>query len=467
MYYKLNKHIFIRKINNKLFLENKLTEEIIHGDNIAYIFLKYLSYTPQHINIILNNIISEFDSATVDKNEIREDLIQFLIPFIDSSIVAYGLTELDCNKNETKFSYKNIKLNNYNLEQKDTSETLIEIAKENSSNPQLIYVMLEITKYCNERCLHCYIPHENKNIILTDENFYKIIDECKKLETVCAFRISGGECMTHPSFKKYIKYIKDNGFGLTVLTNLTLLDDEIISILQEGTLSDVQVSLFSLDEKIHDKITTIPGSLKKTLMNLEKLYNADIPVAIATQAMELNKNCINDIFKYAQEHNFKMNFDWTIVRKEDTSTDNLDLRIQDLSNYSDICETKSKYNLDFKDKFKEDFSLPKNPEKFLCNAGINGLHITPNLKVTPCPGWNLYLGDLNFSSLQEVWETSSELKRIRQIRLKDFIECSNCDKSNVCNICMAQAYNENNGKFEISDYVCKMYDVIKKTILDY
>ena len=462
MFYKLNNFIFIKLINDNLFLFNKFTDENIHGDKIAYIFLKYLTYEPQHIDAILEQVNSEFNPR-VEKETLKVDLEIFYEEFVEKNIISKGESKSLCDSNETKFSYSSI-LDNINLDTKENKE-LIKIAKENSKNPQLLYIMLEITKFCNERCLHCYIPHENKNILLSDNNFYKIVDECKKIGTVISFRVSGGECMTHPSFKRFIQYIKDNGFALTVLSNLTLLDDEIISILKTGSLSDVQVSLFSLDEKIHDKITTIPGSLRKTLENLEKLHKENIPVSIATQAMEINKDSIKNIFEYANKYGFRMNFDWTIVAKEDKSIDNLDYRIKDISFYSELCKQRMKFYKKYRDEFIETNSLTKCPESYLCNAGINGLHITPNLKIHPCPGWNINLGDLEHKSLKDIWESSQELKKIRQIKLKDFEKCVNCDKNTICHICMAQAYNENDEKFEMPNYVCKMYEVIRDTVL--
>ena len=44
--------------------------------------------------------------------------------------------------------------------------TLKEYRKSLMTNPQLRYLFLELTMKCNERCIHCYIPHEKKNTIM-------------------------------------------------------------------------------------------------------------------------------------------------------------------------------------------------------------------------------------------------------------------------------------------------------------
>lgn len=53
MFYKLNNFVFIRNINDRLFLVNKISDDTIYGDKIAYIFFRYLTYQPQELDKII------------------------------------------------------------------------------------------------------------------------------------------------------------------------------------------------------------------------------------------------------------------------------------------------------------------------------------------------------------------------------------------------------------------------------
>ena len=54
--------------------------------------------------------------------------------------------------------------------------------------------------------------------------------------------------MTHPDFKKIISKVKDSGFSLTLLTNLTLLDDETIEIWKSLGVEDSHISRLGEDD---------------------------------------------------------------------------------------------------------------------------------------------------------------------------------------------------------------------------
>lgn len=460
MYYKLNNFAFVRNINNYLFILDTRNNSELLGDYGSFLFVKHLSYEPQQLENIVKEIQCEF-ADDVDLAIIKNDATTLFDRLIEFGLVSKSID----------LSFPKLKLNDFS---NDNSKTLIpkdEIEKFNkikNVTPSMQNIIVEITKKCNERCVHCYIPHENKNIMMDDKDFYSIVDQCSYLGTVINFRISGGECMTHPSFKNFIKYVKEKGFALTILTNLTLLDDEIIEILKTGTLSRVQVSLFSLVPEIQDKITKLQGSLALTLKNLEKLYNAGIPVAIATQAMEMNKDSIEDLYEYSKNHGFDLRCDWTIVGKEDRNSSNLACRICNLEDYKKICRLKLKYIDGYKEELKDELSRkPKSSNSHLCNAGTNGVQIDTMLNVHPCPGWDLIVGSLKESSLAEIWNESEKLKKVRDIVLDNFPKCSKCDIRNLCSICMAQADIEKTAKnyeFEMPEYVCKMYNVIYDTI---
>lgn len=463
MYYQLNNFTFIRNVNNYLQIVDKRDDSELIGDFSSWLFAKHLNYCPLDIDKIVNNICSEF-VGNVDFSTVKNDAIDFF-----DSLVDYGLVS---KNDQAKSPVEDVSKTNNQAKQATllSKEQMEQFQTMKNQKPCLQNIIIEITQKCNERCVHCYIPHENKNSIMSDKDFYAIVDMCGGIETILNVRITGGECMSHPSFKNYIRYVKEKGFALTLLTNLTLLDDETIYILKEGTLSQVQVSMFSVNPEIHDRITAVPGSLEKTMKNIEKLKAAGVPVSIATQAMEINKDSIERLYEYTIKHGFNLRCDWTIIAKENRNSENLSYRIRNLSNYKNICKSRLKHCDGYEKELRKALSRDPKPEtSHLCNAGTNGLYIDTNLKVHPCPGWDLIVGDLKSDSLSDIWNKSEKLQKVRDVVLKDFPKCAKCDIRNLCSICMAQADMEkvaNDFKFEMPEYVCSMYRVIYDTIQD-
>lgn len=462
MFYQLGRHAFVRNVNHSMFLFDKYNDNRIIGDEVAFVFANSLSYQPKLFDDIIDEIVSMF-SGDVDRFRVQNDAGLFYKQLESAGIVFSGESEIECQQKAASFRYGNSASIEDMVSDSHQDEFLSFLR-----TPALIQVMVEITKICNERCLHCYIPHKEKDSYIQYSDIDDIVRQCEELGTVVDFKISGGECMTHPDFKKIISLIKDKGFSLTLLTNLTLLDDEIIEILKNGTLSNVQVSLFSLDSTVHDSITTKPGSLEITLNNLRKLKEANIPVSIATQIMNINKDSVEDLYEYCEKNGFRFLCDWTIVAREDGSTDNLNLRVKDISEYKKICKIRIKHDPAYLKQMKENIALPaKSADSHLCNAGMNTLQIDTDLNIHPCPGWNINIGNLREVSIKEAWEKSPVLDRIRKTVLGDFQKCSVCEKRNICHICMAEAYNEKGGKFEMPEYECQFAEILHETIKDY
>jgi len=61
-----------------------------------------------------------------------------------------------------------------------------------------------ITSKCNERCVHCYIPHENKVSDIEPDLFYDILNQCKNMKLL-HLTLSGGESMLHKKFCDFLQ----------------------------------------------------------------------------------------------------------------------------------------------------------------------------------------------------------------------------------------------------------------------
>jgi len=69
----------------------------------------------------------------------------------------------------------------------------------------------------------------------------------------------------------YLDNLKECDFSINALSNLTLLNNEIIAEMKANRLSSVQVSLYSMDSDIHDSIAKLPGSFYTTRDAILKL----------------------------------------------------------------------------------------------------------------------------------------------------------------------------------------------------
>ncbi|MBQ7159788.1 MAG: radical SAM protein [Treponema sp.] len=471
MFCKINNFVFFTLVEKKLVLIDFRNGNTVYGDENAYYFLSILTESPLSIDELAVKL-SRLYTKNFDFENAKHDLTTFYNSLANQEYVSIGNTHDECQKNSIYFSYdkKNLNLENYRKKEYERLEEIND-GKIFQGHP-LQSILIEITQKCNERCVQCYIPHSQKNIEMKDSDFYRIIDEACSIPTVSSIRLSGGECMSHPSFKSFIKYVKSKKLALTILTNLTLLDDEIIAILAEGKLSNIQVSLFSLDENVQDLITGLKGSLTKVKENLNKLHEANIPVSITCQYLEYNKDSIGNLMDFCNENKFDFHFDFNIIPRQDLSTDNLKYAIQDSNLYSSLCETCILKKQGYLEKSLEKIKKPlRKPDSKVCSAGYGTCVIHTDLTVGPCPGWLIDCGNLTNQKILDVWNNSEKLNAIRNIYLKNFPKCANCSVRNICYICPSQIYNESGDFkldfFDMPNRICEMYKSIYKTLLEH
>ena len=225
MYYKQSSNVIYRDYGSFGYITDnrnfgyKLTtdDESYIGDKIVSesgaVFLSELSRSPQSIECLTEKICKRF--LDVDYEIIKKDAIEFYSMLENEGFVISGDTFEKCNKNDAGFSYKKNKykrLKNTHIINKGMENTTQAFFDKYFNNePQLTSIHVEITSRCNERCIHCYIPHENKTEIMSTQMFYDIIKQAREMK-VLHVTISGGEPMTHNDFVKILRICDEYNF---------------------------------------------------------------------------------------------------------------------------------------------------------------------------------------------------------------------------------------------------------------
>lgn len=340
-------------------------------------------------------------------------------------------------------------------------------------NPHLFEMQIEITGRCNEHCVHCYIPNDNKPNHDMDESLFKgILRQCHDMGVVNMI-LSGGECMLHPSFAGFLKETAKYDFYVVILSNLTHLGDDTLEVLKNNPRFRVQVSLYSMNPAIHDEITRIPGSFIKTRDSILKLTENNIPVQINCPVMKQNKDDAKDVILWAQERRIHAEIDYNIMARYDQSSDNLVNRltldeVEKLLNEIIINDTDYRYKLS-NDELDIDGDLNIDNDRF-CGACITSLNINENGNVCPCAGWQGFvLGNIKEQSLRDIWENSSNIKIIRDLRRKDIPQCINCADKSFCAVCLARNFNETpeRNMLKVPQYFCEEAALNRRIVIDW
>jgi radical SAM protein with 4Fe4S-binding SPASM domain len=475
MLYRQRFDTFIRRYEDIGYIASKSDFGDRVVDSSGAVFLDVLSRKGQSLDCLAGKIAPSF--IGVDIETLKEDAAGFYAMLEEDGFIVSGETEEELGRKDKRFSYSALEPKTVKKDftpvirraNKSSQEFLEEHFK---GRPHLTSFQIELTSRCNERCLHCYIPHENKINDIEPSLFYDVLDQCRDMGLL-NITLSGGEPMLHPRFCDFLRKAKDYDFSINVLSNLTLLNDDIISEMKANRLSSVQVSLYSMKAEIHDAITLVSGSFEKTKAAILRLIENDIPLQISCPTMKQNKNCYADVMNWAHDHKVRAVGDYIMMARYDRSTGNLDNRLSlEEANavINDIISNDREYqeemlNADIGEAEARDIS-----NDIVCGVCIDSLCMIADGNVYPCAGWQDYVcGNLREQSLRDIWENSPKVKYLRGLRKKDFPKCLNCPDKSFCAMCMVRNANEDpdGDPLKINSHFCKVAALNRKIVIDW
>ena len=279
----------------------------------------------------------------------------------------------ECDEKDQKLSYKNIETEviindlfpTIRQPEKSTQDFLEDYF---AGKPQLTSLHIEITSMCNERCLHCYIPHDYKINQIEPELFYDLLRQCKNMRLLHV-TLSGGEPMLHKNFCDFLRTCREYDLSVNVLSNLTVLNDEIIEEMRMNPLLGVQVSLYSMNSNIHDEITQVKGSSENTKNAILKLIDNDIPLQISCPIMKQNKNCYSEVIKWAKNHKIHVGDDYNIIARYNHTTKNLSCRLS-IKEIKEVIGDKVANDVNYLGQIEKEAEKKKNimPSEVVCSV---------------------------------------------------------------------------------------------------
>lgn len=453
--------------NNEEYIGDKILSET------GAVFMSVLNKKPQNIDDLAVKIHKQF--TDVELKTIKNDAKEFYCMLEQDGFIVSGKTIQECNDKDIRFSYKKL---NTEIVKKEISPRIIHPEKSTQNfledyfqgKPLLTNLHLEIISKCNERCIHCYIPHDDKISAMEPDLFYNILNQSFNMG-VLNLTLSGGEPMLHKNFCDFLRKCREYDFSVNVLSNLTLLDDKIIKEMKMNSLLSVQVSLYSMDSNIHDGITQMKGSFRKTKSAILKLIENDIPLQISCPIMKQNKNCYTEVVKWAEKYKIHVGDDYGIIGDYNQTTKNLSCRLS-IDEIKEVINEKVENDEKYLEQIETAAEKKQNitANDSICTVCRSTICIMNNGSVYPCEGWQNYIvGNVNETSLNDIWNNSEKVQYLRGLRNQDFPKCILCPDKEFCTMCMVRNANENpkGDPLVVNEFFCSIAKLNKEIVFEH
>jgi radical SAM protein with 4Fe4S-binding SPASM domain len=316
--------------------------------------------------------------------------------------------------------------------------SLIDEMNEKATNRGIpLSAHMDITWRCNERCVHCYLDHDGKGEMSTDE----IKDAIRQLADCGTFflAISGGEPLLRRDCFEILEYARSLRFNVKLKTNAVMIGPKEAARLRKLGIEQVQISVYSHRPEVHDAITKLPGSLRRTTEAIRHLKANNIRVSLTDVLMKYNHRDAKAVQKLAQELGVHFVVDPTItpMLNGDRSILNLGITHAELEelmhteefvgDVGEFCSPVSAVG----DEILDGYS---------CSAGHSLAYISPFGDVYPCVQFPMPCGSVRKQSFRDIWFDSPAFVELRSVHVRDLHTCSQCSHTAYCSRCPGLAY---------------------------
>ncbi|MDD5194953.1 MAG: SynChlorMet cassette radical SAM/SPASM protein ScmE [Candidatus Omnitrophica bacterium] len=318
-------------------------------------------------------------------------------------------------------------------------------------------IEISITANCNLHCKYCYhFSSTNEVPDLPTQEWLTFFQELNRL-AVMDVGLCGGEPFYRKDLKEIIEGIVKNRMRFNILSNGTLITDEMAAYLASTKrCNHVQVSIDGAIPTAHEAMRG-EGTLRRALEGIRLLQRNKVNVAVRVTIHRKNVYDLAGVAKLLLEElklpsfstNSAMYMGLCRQNKEQVqltaqerviamqSLLELNKKYRGRINAQAGPLTEAKMWLEMERARRAGSeSLPNCGHLTSCGGVMSKIGVRSDGMIIPCAQIShIELGRINKDSLLEIWQNHPELNRLRQRRaipLSEFRHCKDCEYINYC-----------------------------------
>lgn len=327
-----------------------------------------------------------------------------------------------------------------------------------------ITASFELTPCCNLQCDMCFISMKHAEMKahggLKDLDFWlRIAAELKEMGTLFIL-LTGGEPLLYPHFKELYRSLREMGFILTLNTNGTCIDEEVVQLFQENRPRRVNVTLYGASRETYETLCHRADGFDRCMNGLTLLTKCGIDTKLNVSIVKENLHdfeeilAIGDRFGIPSVVNGYMFPCSRSIRKQIGVIESR-LEAEDGGRIDALAMRHTK-GAGFYDTIPvmleelEQVVPDDRPFRLTCRAGSSSAWITWQGVMTPCVMMEYPAVSLEQLSVRQAW---NEIGRMCGLLLPHD-DCKGCKLRSLCQVCYASAMLEKQ-HYGTVDYLCR------------
>lgn len=337
------------------------------------------------------------------------------------------------------------------------------LARKSNQSRQPLAAQLELLPICNFRCKFCYIrmtPEElaqSGRQLLRFDDWKWYIDAVSELG-VSSVTFTGGECTIHPDFLRLYEYAYQNGLQVGMISNGSMITDEILSLFDRCPPSKIYITLYGMSGDTYEQICGNGAAFSRVMDNIDHLLAHKFNVILNYTAGKENFCDLDAALAFAREKKLSIFPTNALQQQGKCDKETLAAELVDYDEYQKIEHRhlsilRNQPFDEFERRYYSTFSEPIPSEKpcgLSCNAGRCSFTVNWQGRMKPCANLDLITVDARETGIQNAWDQL--VAWADQVPI--LTECETCIFQSKCRRCVALHYGDMGEFGKVSPRFC-------------
>lgn len=163
----------------------------------------------------------------------------------------------------------------------------------------------ELTPLCNFNCKMCYVHLSPERMIQigrlrTAAEWIDMADQAQRMGMV-GVTLTGGEVLTRPDFREIYTGITDLGLIVSILSNGSLIDEEIVELFRRRPPAYLRFTLYGASNETYERLCGISDGFDRVARGLRLLKDAGVDFMLSFTETSLNIDDFDDVLRIADD----------------------------------------------------------------------------------------------------------------------------------------------------------------------
>jgi len=306
-----------------------------------------------------------------------------------------------------------------------------------------LHFSIELTDYCNLQCRHCYRNSgPGSNDFLPTEKLLSLM-EVMSAGGVNSVEFTGGEPMAHPGFIELFKKANSCFERVGVISNGTLITDEIAELFAASTDKIVvQIDLDGDTAEVHDTLRGVPGAFDRVCGSAHAMRQKEAKFRVVMNVHAGNLFRVRQTAQLARDLGARQ-FSFATVLEVGRGGDLPVWTSDEILEFQKLVSELEAADPDF---IKVSVEVPENlyyHQRGSCGAGCRSLVLGPTGLVRPCPMLGEeygHFGNLLETDYQDLMQRAP-LGLHYHVRVPDETSCEGCEHLYFCKGCFSRPFH--------------------------